>query len=96
MLLLVSSSLIVILIAAHFYFFFFQAGWTKGRLNCPNCEARVGSFDFVSQSTCACGLSVLPAVHVVKSKVDCSSVNSDLLVSLKSETAGNTVNKIFN
>lgn len=86
--------MIVILIAGHFYFFFFQAGWTKGRLNCPNCEARVGSFDFVSQSTCACGTSVLPAVHLVKSKVDCSSLNSDLLMSLKSETDGDMVNKM--
>jgi hypothetical protein len=42
----------------------------KGRLHCPKCQCRVGGFDFVSGQKCACGLCVLPAVHLVSSKVD--------------------------
>lgn len=45
--------------------------WTKGKLHCVTCGCRIGSFDFVSGSKCKCGSSVLPAVHVVASKVDC-------------------------
>lgn len=57
--------------------------WTKGKLNCPNCEARVGSFDFVSTSACECGSRTLPAVHLVKSKVDAYSQKTKVLASLK-------------
>jgi len=39
-----------------------EAGWTKGRLNCPKCQCRVGGFDFVNGSE--------NPVHFVKSKVD--------------------------
>lgn len=47
--------------------------WVKGKLCCPNdkCPARIGSFDFVHSDKCKCGNTILPAVHVVKSKVDC-------------------------
>lgn len=61
---------------------YLQTEWTKGKLNCPNCEARVGSFDFTARSKCACGSTVLPAVHLVKSKVD-SSPQDNLLASLR-------------
>merc|ERR1712110_1046484 len=37
-------------------------GWTKGRLNCPNCQSRIGGFDFVSGADYP--------VHLIKSKVD--------------------------
>jgi len=41
-----------------------EAGWTKGKLNCPkpNCEAKLGGFDFVAGAAYP--------VHIVKSKVD--------------------------
>ena len=39
-----------------------QAGWTKGRLNCPNCQSRLGGFDFVSGADYP--------VHLIKSKID--------------------------
>ncbi|PNF35168.1 hypothetical protein B7P43_G08767 [Cryptotermes secundus] len=45
-------------------------GWVKGRLHCPKCQGRVGAFDFVSGQKCACGLCLLPAVHLIRSKVD--------------------------
>ncbi|KAJ1521258.1 hypothetical protein ONE63_002941 [Megalurothrips usitatus] len=60
-----------------------KAEWTKGKLNCPNCDARIGSFDFVSTSKCACRSHVLPAVHFVKSKVDSKLQGTDLLAALK-------------
>ena len=45
--------------------------WTKGKIHCDTCKCRIGSFDFISGSKCNCGSSVLPALHVVSSKVDC-------------------------
>merc|ERR550525_603808 len=39
-----------------------EAGWTKGKLSCPGCGARLGGFDYVTR---AC----LP-VYIVRSKVD--------------------------
>ena len=39
-----------------------ESGWTKGRLNCPSCQNRVGNFDFVSGSE--------HQIHLIKSKVD--------------------------
>ncbi|XP_023706052.1 E3 ubiquitin-protein ligase RNF180 [Cryptotermes secundus] len=47
-----------------------KEGWVKGRLHCPKCQGRVGAFDFVSGQKCACGLCLLPAVHLIRSKVD--------------------------
>ncbi|XP_075222367.1 E3 ubiquitin-protein ligase RNF180-like [Lycorma delicatula] len=47
-----------------------EAGWLKGKLSCPHCTARLGSFDFVSGTKCACNNFVLPPVHFVKSKID--------------------------
>merc|ERR1712020_605809 len=40
-----------------------EAGWTKGRLNCPQCQSRLGGFDFISGADYP--------VHLIKSKVDC-------------------------
>uniref|UniRef100_A0A8D8BR16 E3 ubiquitin-protein ligase RNF180 n=1 Tax=Culex pipiens TaxID=7175 RepID=A0A8D8BR16_CULPI len=49
-----------------------QTQWTRGKLKCTKCGQKVGSFDFVSGVRCKCpvGGSVLPAVHLVRSKVD--------------------------
>lgn len=44
--------------------------WSKGRLNCLNCNSRIGSFDFVSGMKCFCDSNVLPPVHLIKSKLD--------------------------
>ncbi|KAL0269726.1 UNVERIFIED_CONTAM: hypothetical protein PYX00_007361 [Menopon gallinae] len=48
-----------------------EANWTKGKVNCPKCNSRLGSFDFISGTQCQCGSHTLPPVHVVKCKVDC-------------------------
>lgn len=47
-----------------------EAEWSKGRLNCLHCDSRLGGFDFVSGSKCHCTKNVMPAVHLIKSKVD--------------------------
>lgn len=39
-----------------------SAGWTKGKLNCPQCAAHVGGFDFITGS--------VASVYLVRSKVD--------------------------
>uniref|UniRef100_A0A146LB17 E3 ubiquitin-protein ligase RNF180 n=1 Tax=Lygus hesperus TaxID=30085 RepID=A0A146LB17_LYGHE len=44
--------------------------WIKGKLNCSQCQARLGSFDFVSGRKCSCGKFVLPPVHMIKNKLD--------------------------
>ena len=51
-------------------FVYFQTGWTKGKLTCTNCQGRLGSFNFVSPMKCSCGQHNLPAVHVVKDRID--------------------------
>lgn len=44
--------------------------WVKGKITCPHCNLRLGSFDFVTGKQCDCGLHVLPPIHIVKSRVD--------------------------
>ncbi|KAG7160581.1 E3 ubiquitin-protein ligase RNF180-like [Homarus americanus] len=43
-----------------------RSSWTKGKIHCPGCQARIGSFNFVSGSQCACGSHVLPQVDWMK------------------------------
>ncbi|XP_044030075.1 E3 ubiquitin-protein ligase RNF180 isoform X2 [Siniperca chuatsi] len=45
-----------------------QAQWTAGKLNCQNCAARLGGFNFINRSECPCGRDA--AVHLNKSRVD--------------------------
>lgn len=51
--------------------------WIKGKINCPKCNLRLGSFDFVSGKRCGCGKHMLPPIHIVKSRVD--HENSEIL-----------------
>jgi len=51
-------------------FYLFQDDWQKGKLSCPNCNLRVGSFDFIGGMKCPCKKYVLPQIHLVKSKTD--------------------------
>ncbi|XP_037609323.1 E3 ubiquitin-protein ligase RNF180 [Sebastes umbrosus] len=45
-----------------------QAQWTVGKLNCQNCGARLGGFNFINRSECPCGRDA--TVHLNKSRVD--------------------------
>lgn len=49
---------------------FIQGEWSRGRLHCYKCSARIGLFDFISGSKCSCQKYVLPGVQIGKSKVD--------------------------
>ena len=41
----------------------------EGKLACPKCHARVGSYNWAGMQ-CSCGTWVRPAFQIVKSKVD--------------------------
>ncbi|WAR27052.1 RN180-like protein [Mya arenaria] len=47
-----------------------SASWAKGKLTCPKCSGRVGSFDFTNEKICQCGLHTVPCAHLVKDRVD--------------------------
>ncbi|XP_032395304.1 E3 ubiquitin-protein ligase RNF180 isoform X1 [Etheostoma spectabile] len=55
-----------------------QAQWTVGKLNCQNCGARLGGFNFINRSECPCGRDA--AVHLNKSRVDRDHRHYDLIV----------------
>uniref|UniRef100_A0A3P8TXI1 Ring finger protein 180b n=1 Tax=Amphiprion percula TaxID=161767 RepID=A0A3P8TXI1_AMPPE len=55
-----------------------QAQWTVGKLNCQNCGARLGGFNFINRSECPCGRDA--AVHLNKSRVDHDHKHSVLIV----------------
>ncbi|XP_035670958.1 E3 ubiquitin-protein ligase RNF180-like [Branchiostoma floridae] len=52
-----------------------QVHWTKGRLLCPKCGGRLGSFDFVSLVKCPCGDQVFPPIHIQRCRVDVDKVS---------------------
>ncbi|XP_076061775.1 E3 ubiquitin-protein ligase RNF180-like [Oratosquilla oratoria] len=47
-----------------------EASWVKGKLKCPQCGARLGSFNFVNKTVCVCGEASVPSIHILNSKVD--------------------------
>nr|XP_047139757.1 E3 ubiquitin-protein ligase RNF180 isoform X2 [Hydra vulgaris] len=61
-----------------------EAEWTKGKLYCPNCKARIGSFDFINIIPCECGAETIPAIYCVKSKVDHKKSKMPVIDSLTS------------
>lgn len=42
----------------------------QGKLMCPQCQAKIGSYSWVSGHQCPCGANVKPAFHFIPSKVD--------------------------
>ncbi|CAG9768546.1 unnamed protein product [Ceutorhynchus assimilis] len=47
---------------------------TQGKLHCPKCNHKVGSFSWVMGCQCPCGIQVAPAFYLVPSKVDFTNV----------------------
>ena len=45
----------------------------EGKVGCPKCNTRLGTFEW-SGMQCSCGAWVAPAIQVVKSKVDESTI----------------------
>lgn len=58
-----------------------QAQWTVGKLNCQNCGARLGGFNFIDHSKCLCGQDA--TVHLNKSRVDRDHRHNVLIVQPK-------------
>lgn len=47
--------------------------WKKGKLSCPKCNGRLGSFDFVTPYKLHCGSQRSSRIHIMRSRVDCES-----------------------
>lgn len=47
-----------------------QESWTKGRLHCPNCNNRIGTFNFVNELKCNCSKFITLPIKITNSKVD--------------------------
>ncbi|XP_043681426.1 dual specificity protein phosphatase MPK-4-like isoform X2 [Vespula pensylvanica] len=45
----------------------------EGKLNCPKCNTKLGSFSWIAGSQCPCGSKIAPAFYLVPSKVDWSN-----------------------
>lgn len=55
---------------------------THGKLNCPNCSNKVGSFSWTMGCQCPCGAQVAPAFYLTPSKVDWTNVVKNVEVTI--------------
>lgn len=46
----------------------------EGKLYCPSCKSKIGSFNWLMASKCPCGKQVSPSFYLVPSKIDYSNV----------------------
>lgn len=46
----------------------------EGKLLCPKCTSKLGSFSWIMGCQCPCGVKVAPAFYLIPSKVDFSNV----------------------
>nr|XP_008123082.1 PREDICTED: E3 ubiquitin-protein ligase RNF180 isoform X1 [Anolis carolinensis]XP_008123089.1 PREDICTED: E3 ubiquitin-protein ligase RNF180 isoform X1 [Anolis carolinensis] len=53
-----------------------KAQWTTGKLNCPFCGDRLGSFNFVNNMKCSCGQ--FTNIHLCKKRTDFQIISSVL------------------
>lgn len=44
----------------------------SGKINCPKCQSKLGSFSWTMGCQCQCGAKVSPAFYFVPSKIDYS------------------------
>lgn len=54
----------------------------QGKLTCPQCKQKIGSFSWVMGCKCPCGQKVAPAFYLVPSKVDHSNIVKNVQVTL--------------
>lgn len=50
----------------------------EGKLYCPSCKSKIGSFNWVMASKCLCGQQVSPSFYLVPSKVEYSNIVQNL------------------
>lgn len=55
---------------------------TQGRLYCPKCTMKLGSFNWVMATKCPCGAEVYPAFYLVPSKTEYSTVVQNVQVTV--------------
>lgn len=55
---------------------------TEGKLHCPKCNARLGSFSWIMGTQCPCGCNVAPSFYLVPSKVDWTNVVKNVEVTV--------------
>ncbi|XP_012270303.1 dual specificity protein phosphatase MPK-4 [Orussus abietinus] len=53
-----------------------------GKLNCPKCNTKLGSFSWIAGSQCPCGSKMAPAFYLVPSKVDWSNAVQNVQVTV--------------
>lgn len=51
----------------------------QGRLYCPKCNNKLGSFNWIMASKCPCGSVVSPAFYLVPSKVEYSNIVQNIV-----------------
>lgn len=54
----------------------------QGKLNCPKCATKLGSFSWIMGCQCPCGAKVSPAFYLVPSKVDWSNFVQNVQVTV--------------
>ena len=54
----------------------------EGKLNCPKCGTKLGSFSWIAGSQCPCGSKIAPAFYLVPSKVDWSNAVQNVQVTV--------------
>ncbi|XP_015596741.1 dual specificity protein phosphatase MPK-4 [Cephus cinctus] len=54
----------------------------EGKLNCPKCSTKLGSFSWVAGCQCPCGSKIAPAFYLVPSKVDWSNAVQNVQVTV--------------
>lgn len=55
---------------------------TQGRLYCPKCTVKLGSFNWVMATKCPCGAEIYPAFYLVPSKAEYSTVVQNVQVTV--------------
>lgn len=54
----------------------------EGKLSCPKCSSKLGSFSWIAGSQCPCGSKIAPAFYLVPSKVDWSNAVQNVQVTV--------------
>ena len=68
------------------FYFIEPLSWMKdvinnveGKLYCPTCKTKIGSFNWIMASKCPCGTPVFPSFYLVPSKIDFSNIVQNIL-----------------
>lgn len=51
----------------------------EGKLYCPQCKSKIGSFNWTMASKCPCGQQVSPSFYLVPSKIEYSNVVQNIM-----------------